>query len=52
VISINLYTLPLYIRSSSEESDLPFINTIRKIIDDEDLDTDPEDQLFVLKGRA
>jgi hypothetical protein len=43
VVSASLYALLLYIRSSSEESDLPSINTIRKIVDDEDLNTDLKD---------
>ena len=52
MVGASLYALPLYIRSSSEESDLPSINTTRKIVDDEDPDIDLEDQLFILKGRA
>ena len=52
MVSASLYTLPLYIRSSSKESDLPSINIIRKIINDEDPDIDLKDQLFILKGRA
>ena len=58
-----LYTSLINLQSPSKESDflliralvssaLASINTIRKVVDNEDPDTDPEDQLFILKGRA
>jgi hypothetical protein len=58
-----LYASLINLQSPSEESDLlsiralvsnalASINTTGKVVDNKDPDTDPEDQLFVPKGRA
>jgi len=58
-----LYASLINLQSPSKESDflliralvsnaLTSINTTRKVVDNKDPDIDPEDQLFILKGKA
>jgi hypothetical protein len=62
VVGAGLHTSPIDLQLR-QESDLPPVgalvssalastNTTGKVVDNEDPDTDPEDQLFVPKGQA
>jgi hypothetical protein len=63
VVGAGLHASPIDLRSPSEQSDFPSVgalissdlastNTTGKVVDNEDPDTDPEEQLFVAEGPA